>query len=251
MSIAERASGSEVLERLRRSLKVSWKDYVVLVADRMDGKPFAVLSAIILSQNTTDKNSIRAYYRLRDLIGVDPRSIMNAPIERLEEAIRPAGLPAQKARALKEAAHVVIERGGEKWLETAPPEEVRQVLLGVPGIGKKTVDVFLSFYRRYTGTFAVDTHAARIAKRWGLVGEKAGYDAISRALHSFFGGPNAEEAHRLLIALGRTYCRARRPLCQKCPLKDICPWPRGAGAQQGSQRQSPAGKDGLGRSFGT
>jgi endonuclease-3 len=74
--------------------------------------------------------------------------------------------------------------------------------------------------------FAVDTHAMRIAKRWGLVGEKAGYDEVSKALLEFFGPEKAEEAHRLIIALGRRYCTARNPRCSECPLRDICPYPR-------------------------
>jgi len=231
-SIAERASGEEVFERLRRSLRPDWRDYVVLVADRLDGNPFAVLAAIILSQNTSDKNSIRAYMRLRSEIGVRPDDILEADEGKLEDAIRPAGLPRQKARALREAARVVLESGGEEWLASAPPEEIRERLIAVPGIGPKTIDVFLSFYRKYTGVFAVDTHAARIARRWGLVGEKAGYRQISRALLEFFGGERAEEAHRLLIALGRTFCRAKNPRCRECPLRDVCPWPL-KGAREG------------------
>jgi endonuclease-3 len=251
VSIAAKSSGQEVLERLRRALSVRWEDYVVLVAARLDGNPFAVLASIILSQNTSDKNSIKAYHRLREEVGVKPEDILSASLERLVEAIRPAGLPKQKAVALREAARLVASKGGENWLSSAPPEEVRSELLRVPGIGKKTVDVFLSFYRGYKGVFAVDTHAARIAKRWGLVGEDAGYDEVSRSLLEFFGGENAEEAHRLLIALGRTYCRARNPRCEVCPLRDICPWPAKGPAQARLRRQSRGAKGGPGRSSGT
>jgi len=223
-SIAERASGRDVFERLRRSLKPSWREYVVLVADRSDGNPFAVLAAIILSQNTSDKNSIRAYEALRKLLGgrVTPEALLSVPEKALEEAIRPAGLHKQKARTLREAARKILEAGGEKFLAETPPSELRRFLLSIPGVGKKTADVFLSFYRK-APVFAVDTHALRIAKRWGLVGPKAGYDEASRALLEFFGPEIAEEAHRLLIALGRQYCRARSPRCSECPLYDICP----------------------------
>jgi len=67
---------------------------------------------------------------------------------------------------------------------------------------------------------------------WGLVGEKAGYDETSRALLHFFGPEYSEEAHRLLIALGRTYCKARNPDCSRCPLRDICPYPQGCTAER-------------------
>jgi len=223
-SIADRASGKEVYRRLSSALKPDWREYVVLVADKLDGDkhPFAVLAAIILSQNTSDKNSIKAYYRLREEIGVSPEAILSAPLEKLVEAIRPAGLPNQKARSLKEAAKKILEAGGERILLEMPWEKLREFLLTIPGVGEKTVDVFLSVKRR-APVFAVDTHALRIAKRWGLVPQKAGYKEASKALLEFFGPEISEEAHRLIIALGRRYCKARRPLCNECPLRDICP----------------------------
>ncbi|ABM80138.1 endonuclease III domain-containing protein [Hyperthermus butylicus] len=227
-SIANYASGCEVFERLQRSLRVDWRDYVALVAFEYDARehPFAVLAGIILSQNTSDRNSIRAYLQLREMVGVSPEAVLSAPEDRLIEAIRPAGLARQKARALREAARRILEAGGEKVLLEMPWRELREFLLSIPGVGKKTADVFLQLVRK-APVFAVDTHAARIAKRWGLVGEKAGYDETSRALLEFFGPERSENAHRLLIALGRTYCRARNPRCDVCPLRDICPYPRG------------------------
>jgi endonuclease-3 len=227
-SIADRASGREVFERLQRSLRVDWRDYVALVAFELDAKkhPFAVLAGIILSQNTNDKNSIKAYMNLRERIGVSPEAILSARDEELIEAIRVAGLARQKARALKEAARRILEAGGERILLEMPWDKLRSFLLSIPGVGKKTADVFLQLVRK-APVFAVDTHAARIAKRWGLVDEKAGYDEISRALLNFFGPEHSEEAHRLLIALGRTYCKARNPRCSECPLRDICPRPQG------------------------
>ncbi len=232
-SIAGRATGEEVYRRLAAALKPRWDEYVVLVADREDGNPFAVLAAIILSQNTSDKNSIRAYLRLKERLGkVTPQAVLSIPEEELIELIRPAGLPRQKARALREAARRILEAGGERVLEGLPPGELRRLLLSIPGVGKKTADVFLSFYRK-APVFAVDTHALRIAKRWGLVGPKAGYDEASRALLEFFGPERAEEAHRLIIALGRRYCTARNPRCSECPLRDICPHAAQAGEGSG------------------
>jgi endonuclease-3 len=244
-SIAEKATGREVYERLR-VLQPRWDEYVVLVADRLDGNPFAVLAAIILSQNTSDKNSIRAYRRLHERLGrVTPEAVLSLSEEELVEIIRPAGLPRQKARALREAARRILEAGGERVLVEMAPEELRRFLLSIPGVGKKTADVFLSFYRK-APVFAVDTHALRIAKRWGLVGEKAGYDEASKALLEFFGPELAEEAHRLLIALGRRYCTARSPRCSECPLRDICPYAqrvlRGEAGEKREERKGASGK---------
>ncbi|BAA79061.2 endonuclease III [Aeropyrum pernix K1] len=222
-SIRDKISGEELLRLLRDNLRVDWREYVALVAYETDGNPFAVLAAVVLSQNTNDKNSIRAYLKLRQTIGVTPEAILEASYDDLVEAIREAGLPRQKASALKALAEAVVRWGGENYLLKAPPEELREKLMSIRGIGPKTADVFLSLVRKAPGVFAVDTHAARVARRWGLVGEKAGYDEISKALYNYFGPGNSEEAHRLIIALGRTYCKARRPRCRECPLRSVCP----------------------------
>lgn len=224
-SIRDLADGAEVFERLKSKVGYDWRDYVVLVALNEDRRPFAVLAAIILSQNTSDKNSIKAYKKLREKIGVDPESVARASAEEIEEAIRQAGLARQKAETLKSAALKVLELGGEDILDKMNPDDLRRVLLQVKGVGPKTVDVFLAAYRK-VGVFAVDTHARRIAVRWGLVRPNASYDEVSRALLEFFGPDRAEEAHRLLIALGRLYCKARNPRCSVCPLRDVCPYPR-------------------------
>ena len=222
-SIAEAATGDEVFERLSASLEYGYEDYVVLVAlDRFHGRPFPVLVGVVLSQNTNDKNSIKALIELAAKIGVDPDSLARAELGEIARAIRVAGLASQKARALKELAKLVASRGGEDYLLREDPWRLREELKRVKGVGDKTVDVFLSLVRR-APVFAVDTHAARIAKRWRLVGPKAGYSEISRALLEFFGPGRSEEAHRLLIALGRRYCRARNPLCGECPVRDLCP----------------------------
>ena len=224
-SIAEVASGEEVYRVLEEYLEDDWREYVALVAEKLDGgrNPFAVLVGIILSQNTNDRNSIKAYMSLRERIGVRPEDIASADIREIEEAIRIAGLARQKSRALKEAAKKILEAGGEKVLLEMDWRDLRRLLLSIKGVGKKTADVFLSLVRG-APVFAVDTHAMRIARRWGLVGEKAGYDEVSRALLEFFGPERSEKAHRLIIALGRRYCRARNPLCDKCPLRRWCPY---------------------------
>ncbi len=223
-SIREVVDGATVYRVLEESLVVDWRDYVALVAEKLDGSksPFAVLVGIILSQNTNDRNSIRAYHELRARVGVGLEDILRASLEEVMDAIRVAGLAKQKARAIKAAAEKVAELGGEKALLEMDWRLLREKLLEVPGIGKKTVDVFLSLVR-HAPVFAVDTHAMRIALRWGLARKKS-YDEASKALLEFFGPGLSEKAHRLLIALGRTYCRARGPRCSECPLREWCPY---------------------------
>ena len=216
-------NGDVVFKILSEKIKYSWEEYVVLIAKQEDQSPFAVLLAIILSQNTNDKNSIKAYKELKKVIGIDIKNILNTDIKKLGESIKSAGMYNQKARTIKVLAERLEEAGGEKFLLNEPPEKVRDFLLKIPGIGKKTADVFLSVYRG-APYFAVDTHAIRIARRWKLVDNKAKYDNISSVLIDFFGKDRVEEAHRLLIALGRRYCKARKPRCKECPLREICPY---------------------------
>ncbi|MCX8195917.1 MAG: endonuclease III [Acidilobaceae archaeon] len=222
MSIAERLRGEEVFRILERQLGSEERpeNYVVLHASRKGGA-FAVLVSIVLSQNTNDKNSIAAFEELRSRVGVGLEDILKASEEQVGEAIRRSGLWKQKARAIKSLAELVAEKGGEAWLEAEEPGKLKEELLKVRGVGEKTADVFLSFYRR-APVFAVDTHAKRIARRWGLV-KGGSYSEASRALLSFFGPELSERAHRLLIALGRKYCRAGSPRCNECPLRSACP----------------------------
>lgn len=217
-----KASGEEVFKLLKENLRYTEDEFVVLIARRFSKDPFLLLVSIILSQNTSDKNSIRALENYVETIGTSCEDARRASLDTIEEAIRPAGLHKQKALTIKKLA----EEFCEKWPSLSRSGDwraIREWLLSIPGIGSKTADVFLQLVFN-APVFAVDTHAARIAKRWGLVGDKASYKEVSKALLDFFGPDLAGEAHRLLIVLGRRYCRARNPRCSECPLREICPY---------------------------
>ena len=221
----ESFTGRRVIQLLEKSgLEIREDEFVSLTARKLNGNPFALLVAIIISQNTTDKAAIKAYKRLNEMLGgrLTPEKIVELGQERIEEPLRPAGLSRQKARWIYEAARAIIDNGGERILTEKPPDELRQILLKIPGIGKKTVDVFMSQVRGEQ-VFAVDTHARRIAKRWCLE-DTNNYDRISKAFSEFFKGEDLVKAHKLVIALGRKWCIARKPKCKECPLREICPY---------------------------
>jgi len=220
-SIIERADGDTIYSILSKSIKVDWREYVVLVAKARSHGLFPILVGIILSQNTSDRSSIKAFEKLRNSVGVDLDDILKASIDDIGKAIREAGLWRQKAETIKRAAEAISRIGGEDYLSKEDPERLRSFLISIKGIGFKTADVFLSVARG-APLFAIDTHAMRIAMRWGLI-EKRSYADASKALLRLFGPERAEEAHRLLIALGRRYCRARNPRCNECPVRDLCP----------------------------
>ncbi|MEM1659069.1 MAG: endonuclease III [Candidatus Jordarchaeales archaeon] len=183
---------------------------------------FEILVATIISQNTNSKNTSAAFKRLRGRFNVSPEVLAVAPLEELEECLRPAGLYKVKAKRIKEVSTLLSAReGGLEAILEKPLDEARRELMSLPGVGWKTADVVLSFAAG-RATFPVDTHIARIAKRWGIVSEKAGYEEISEAFKKVVGEGERKKIHLMLIRFGREYCTARSPKCDKCPVKPPC-----------------------------
>ena len=218
-------TGRQVIDLLEKSgLEIREEDYVSLVSKKLDGNPFAFLIAIIISQNTTDKAAIRAYKRLHSLARgkIVPEKMVSLGPELIEFALHPAGLARQKSDSIYNISRKLIELGGEKVLSESDPKKLREILKSLPGIGDKTIDVYLS-QMRGENVFAVDTHARRIAHRWCLTKSRS-YRVISQVLTDFFKGEDLVKAHKLLIALGRKWCKAKKPRCEECPLREICPY---------------------------
>ncbi len=204
----------KLIERLRR-IDLDRTRFVV----RDDLDLFSLLVAIVLSQNTTEANSIRAFERIRRETDLDPRKVLGLG-ERLEDLIKVAGLYRQKAKTIRKIAETFVKIGNEK-LRRMSWEELRRLLIGIKGIGKKTADLALLIYKN-APMFPVDTHIRRVSKRLGL-SKTSEYDEVSEVLSKIFKPEEYLEMHRRLIALGRLYCKARKPLCSQCPMQDICP----------------------------
>jgi len=210
--------GEEIIKRLEKAIDLSKELFVV---DYVSNDPFEKIIAIILSQNTSDKNAIKALENLKNKIGISRESLLKASVESIEEAIKPGGLYREKARRIKALAEYISDRVLEEILKM-PVEKARKELLKFPGIGKKTADVFLALYGKET--IGVDTHAARVAKRLGIAPPNADYEGIRKVLMKVFSSRsgNYDIVHRFLIALGRRWCRANKPACSQCPLRDLC-----------------------------
>lgn len=201
--------------------------------------PFALLVATILSQNTNDRNSLRAFSSLASRVGVSPRDIDSASLEEVEDSIRVAGLYRSKARNIKAIARALLrERGGLEEILRRPLHEARRALTTLPGVGYKTADIMLLFYAGKS-VFPVDTHVNRVSKRLGLVDERAGYEDVRRRLESLFNEEEYLLAHKVLIKHGREYCRARNPRCHVCPVEDLCTWPNKKGYYKGGGLDRP------------
>jgi len=208
----------ELLARLKSALTVDENEFTALKVFKESKNPFKVLIATIISQNTAESNAFKAYERLELSVGVTPSKLASTPTNIIEEAIRPAGLWRQKARAIKSLA-VEVLNGLDLFSLYRDKEEARRVLTSIPGIGEKTVDVYLALFRG--DVIPVDTHVRRVAKRLGLTSSST-YVRIRRDLEDFFPPDVRLQAHFYLILLGRRFCKAKSPDCGNCPLSYMC-----------------------------
>jgi len=186
--------------------------------------PFQTLILTILSQNTNDKNSRKAFQNLSRSFPVTPKSLASADEQDIGRAIRVAGLYRNKSKTIKHLAEVVLSKfnGSLKPVLEMPLDQARETLLSLRGVGPKTADVFLLFCGNKP-TIPVDTHVFRVSKRLGLSHKDADYDGVRRSLQEIYPPNEYLALHLLLISLGRTFCKSRKPMCESCPLLDLCP----------------------------
>ncbi len=186
--------------------------------------PFRTLILTVLSQNTNDKNTRRAFQNLSRTLPITPKSLAEADEGEIRRAIRVAGLYRNKSKVIKHLARSIMERfnGDLEGILKLPLGQARKTLLSLPGIGPKTADVLLLFCGNKP-TIPVDTHVFRVSKRLGLSPRDADYEGVRRSLQEIYRSNEYLTLHLLLISLGRVFCRSRRPLCGSCPLLDLCP----------------------------
>lgn len=220
LPVDERAA--KILKLLRKEFKIRPSEFMAWKVRRKYGEPFALLVATILSQNTNDRNSYRAFVSLASKFEVRPEVLAKAEEREVAEAIKIGGLYRVKARKIRELSREILKLGGVEEIFKGGIEEVRKNLLSLPGVGMKTADIILLFHLGRP-VIPVDTHVNRVSKRLGLAPQRAGYEEVRRSLESLFNKEDYMDVHHLLIKLGRTYCRARKPICVSCPLKNLCP----------------------------
>ena len=178
----------------------------------------------VLSQNTSDTNSGRAFDRLKDVFP-DWQSALGAETPRIEEAIRPGGLAPTKAVRIKSLLAEIVDRRGSfdlRFLGDMPLSEARAWLESLPGVGPKTAAVTLLFSLDRP-VLPVDTHVHRVALRLGLAPEKASAEQTQALLEPLLTPEEVYPFHMYLIQHGRRTCFARRPRCPICALRQGCP----------------------------
>lgn len=177
-------------------------------------KDYELLIAVVLSAQSTDKrvNSVtpiifNKYKTLEEL--------KNAKVSDLESIIRPVGSFRKKAFYIKEIARIV----NDDYNGIVPRS--REALINLPGVGRKTINVFLSeFYRE--AAIAVDTHVERISKRLGLAYKNDDVLKVEEKLMKKFPKEVWGRRHLQMVLFGRYYCKAIKPNCKDCKLRDIC-----------------------------
>jgi endonuclease III len=191
-------------------------------------RPVEELVRTILSQNTNDTNRDVAYARLRERFPTW-EAVRDAPLEEVEEAIRPGGLAPQKAPRIQEALRELDDNLDLCWLESAPREQALEFLTSLPGVGRKTAACVLifSFGRP---EIPVDTHVYRVGGRLGLFPPKASFERAHDEIRAVTDPEDAYELHINLIRHGRAICRPR-PLCDECALRRMCPYWRRHGTR--------------------
>ena len=197
-------------------------DHPTWAGPRVDTVSELVLT--ILSQNTADVNSFRAFTALRGRYA-NWDEVLAAPTDELEDVIRPGGLAPTKSKRIQHVlAEVHAETGGtwdQSFLGEWPLLQARDWLISLPGIGRKTAAIILLFnFGR--PQLPVDTHVHRVASRLGMLPARTplvrAHDLLEEALEPGEMYP----FHVELIRHGRDTCRAPRPICGLCPLTDIC-----------------------------
>ncbi len=175
---------------------------------------YELLIAIVLSAQSTDKrvNSVTPilFEKYNSL-----EKLMMADLCDLEEILRPIGSYHKKALYVKEIAKILV-----LYYNSNVPIKRKQ-LESMPGVGRKTVNVFLSeFYN--IPAIAVDTHVERVSKRLGLAKEDDNVRKLEEKLKRAFKREDWGKRHLQLVLFGRYYCKAIKPNCNGCRLKEIC-----------------------------
>jgi endonuclease III len=187
------------------------------------GHPIAELICTVLSQSTNDRNRDVAYLRLRERLP-SWEAVRDAPVEEVEEAIRPGGISKVKSVRIQQILRAISERGelSLDWLPDVGVDDARDYLCSLPGVGRKTAACVLLFSFGMHD-IPVDTHVSRVGGRLGLFREGAGFDELHDAMLELTPDGVELELHVNLLRHGRRTCHARGPQCDECALLRMCP----------------------------
>ncbi len=201
--------------RAERMLSLLKKEYPEVKCYLHHGKPHELLFATILSAQCTDErvNSVTPllFKRYRTL-----KDYSEADIKELQKIIHSTGFYKQKAKYIRGASRVLLEKHGGKI-----PDSMEH-LTELPGVARKTANIVLANVHGKMEGIAVDTHVFRLSHRLGLSEGKTP-EKVEKDLVRLFPRADWDNVNLLLIAHGRAVCAARKPNCPGCVLKNMCP----------------------------
>jgi endonuclease III len=193
------------------------------------GHPIAELILTVLSQSTNDRNRDVAYLRLRERF-VDRggwEALRDAPVDQVEEAIRPGGISRIKSARIRAILRAITDSPPEKdlsldWLAELSVADAQRYLCSLPGVGRKTAACVLLFALGMRDV-PVDTHVSRVGTRLALFRKGASFEELHDTMLAITPPREELELHLNLLRHGRRTCHARRPDCPGCALRRMCP----------------------------
>jgi len=199
---------------------------------RPHGHPIAELILTVLSQSTNDRNRDVAYLALRERWPTW-EEVRDAPVDALEEAIRPGGISRVKSARIKSILRAITETAPEHgaspdeplsldWLVELSVRDAQCYLVGLLGVGRKTAACVLLFALGMRDV-PVDTHVSRVGTRLALFRPRAPFEELHDTMLEITPPGEELEFHINLLRHGRRTCHARRPACADCALNRLCP----------------------------
>lgn len=178
--------------------------------------PYTLLVAVVLSAQATDAGVNRATRHLFPVADT-PEKMLVLGEEGLRDRIKTINFFNTKTKNVLALSRMLVEKHGSQV-----PRD-REALESLPGVGRKTANVILNTVFGET-SIGVDTHIFRVANRTGLAKGKTPVD-VEKKLDRIVPASWKKDAHHWMVLHGRYICKARKPLCPKCPIVDLCAFP--------------------------
>ncbi|HEY3727225.1 MAG TPA: endonuclease III [Solirubrobacteraceae bacterium] len=187
------------------------------------GHPIAELILTVLSQSTNDRNRDVAFLRLRERFP-SWEEVRDAPVDEIEEAIRPGGISKVKSARIKSILKAISATGEVSLdgLSEMDVPEAQEYLVALPGVGRKTAACVLLFALGMHDV-PVDTHVSRVGMRLRLLRPGAPFEELHDTMLAITPRGQELELHLNLLRHGRRTCHARKPECRACALRRMCP----------------------------
>ncbi len=174
---------------------------------------YTLVVAVALSAQATDAGVNKATKSLFPIADT-PQKMLDLGLEALTEHIKTIGLYRQKAKNVMKLSQILVDE-----YDGVVPSS-RAALQSLPGVGRKTANVVLNMWWNYPAQ-AVDTHIFRLGNRSGIAPGKT-VDAVERAIEDNIPAEFQHHAHHWMILHGRYHCKARKPQCPTCIIRDLC-----------------------------